>query len=184
MSNLQAREAIERAQGIFLDKPSAGRKPDTMATAAWRDGLLYEITGPAHEKAITDLPRRREVRAAAQSRLAAAGRHGFVHRYSNCHARRHARHRAEVARGMRRERIGRTRSCWHTERADRAQRYAHVNKICADGVDEAKLRAMAAWAEAHSPVSCTLRGLPSGRRRCLCGLSEDFRAARTAAHSR
>jgi hypothetical protein len=30
-------------------------------------------------------------------------------------------------------------------------------KIGADEVDEATLRELAAWGEAHSPVSCTLR---------------------------
>jgi hypothetical protein len=30
-------------------------------------------------------------------------------------------------------------------------------KLAADGADEATLRELAAWSEAHSPVSCTLR---------------------------
>jgi uncharacterized OsmC-like protein len=33
-------------------------------------------------------------------------------------------------------------------------------KIGADGVDESKLRDLATWSEAHSPVSCTLRERP------------------------
>ncbi len=33
-------------------------------------------------------------------------------------------------------------------------------RIGADGVDEAQLRALAAWGEANSPVSCTLRDRP------------------------
>ena len=33
-------------------------------------------------------------------------------------------------------------------------------RIGADGVDEAELRELAAWGEAHSPVSCTLRERP------------------------
>ena len=33
-------------------------------------------------------------------------------------------------------------------------------RIGADGVDEAKLRELAAWGEANSPVSCTLRERP------------------------
>ena len=34
-------------------------------------------------------------------------------------------------------------------------------KIGADGVDTAQLRELAAWGEAQSPVSCTLRARPS-----------------------
>jgi uncharacterized OsmC-like protein len=34
-------------------------------------------------------------------------------------------------------------------------------KIGADGVDEATLRELAAWGEANSPVSCTLRDRPN-----------------------
>ncbi len=32
--------------------------------------------------------------------------------------------------------------------------------IGADGIDAAQLRELAAWGEAHSPVSCTLRASP------------------------
>jgi hypothetical protein len=34
-------------------------------------------------------------------------------------------------------------------------------RIGADGIDTAHLRELAVWGEAHSPVSCTLRGQPS-----------------------
>jgi uncharacterized OsmC-like protein len=34
-------------------------------------------------------------------------------------------------------------------------------RIGADGTDEATLRELAAWGEAHSPVSCTLRDRPA-----------------------
>jgi hypothetical protein len=34
-------------------------------------------------------------------------------------------------------------------------------RIGAVGVDAARLRELAAWGEAHSPVSCTLRAQPS-----------------------
>jgi len=34
-------------------------------------------------------------------------------------------------------------------------------KIGAEGVDAAQLRELAAWGEAHSPVSCTLPARPS-----------------------
>jgi len=46
MSNLQARESLERAKRLFLEKPAAARKPNTAATAVWRDGLSCEVSGP------------------------------------------------------------------------------------------------------------------------------------------
>src|ERR1700740_2247406 len=56
MSNLQARDALERAQRIFLEKSAAARKAGAIATAVWRNGLSCEIIGPASEKAMTDMP--------------------------------------------------------------------------------------------------------------------------------
>src|SRR5687768_702057 len=55
MSNLRAREPLERARRLFLEKPGAAKKANTMATAVWREGLLCDIAGPAGEKAVTDM---------------------------------------------------------------------------------------------------------------------------------
>ena len=56
MSNLRAREALERLQRLFLERPSAARKATSSATAVWRGGLRCEISGSAGEKAVTDMP--------------------------------------------------------------------------------------------------------------------------------
>jgi uncharacterized OsmC-like protein len=56
MSNLHAREPLERAKRLFLEKPAAARKPNAAATAVWRDGLSCEVSGPGSERAITDMP--------------------------------------------------------------------------------------------------------------------------------
>ena len=56
MSNLQARESLERAKRLFPEKPAAARKPNTAATAVWRDGLSCEVSGPGAGRAITDMP--------------------------------------------------------------------------------------------------------------------------------
>src|SRR5262249_39715986 len=54
-------------------------------------------------------------------------------------------------------------------------------KIGADGVEEYRLRELATWAEAHSPVSCTLRDSPPVTLDISvvgAGLSGAFRLAR------
>lgn len=56
MSNLRAREPLERARQIFLERPAAARKANASATAVWRDGLRCDISGPAGEKAASDMP--------------------------------------------------------------------------------------------------------------------------------
>lgn len=55
MSNLRAREPLERARQIFLERPAAARKANASATAIWRDGLRCDISGPTGEKASTDM---------------------------------------------------------------------------------------------------------------------------------
>ncbi len=56
MSNLRARDALERARRLFQERPSAARKPNATATAVWQEGLQFVTTGPAGEKALTDMP--------------------------------------------------------------------------------------------------------------------------------
>jgi uncharacterized OsmC-like protein len=56
MSNLRAREVLERARRLFLERPAAARKANTTATSVWQEGLQFVTTGPAGEKALTDMP--------------------------------------------------------------------------------------------------------------------------------
>jgi uncharacterized OsmC-like protein len=55
MSNLRARERLERAQRLFRERPSAARK-NVPATAVMRGGLQCEITSPDGQKVVTDMP--------------------------------------------------------------------------------------------------------------------------------
>jgi uncharacterized OsmC-like protein len=56
MSNLRARDALERARRLFLERPSAARKPNATAKAVWQEGLQFVTTGPAGENVRTDMP--------------------------------------------------------------------------------------------------------------------------------
>lgn len=158
MSNLIAREALERAKRLFLEKPGAAKKPNTTATAVWRDGLLCDITGPAGEKAVTDMP-------APMGGTGTGSNPGWLLRagMASC---------ASTAIAMRASMQGialRTLEVTVQSESDARGLVGIENvttalesmrmsiKIAADGVDEATLRELAAWGEAHSPVSCTLR---------------------------
>lgn len=48
--------ALKRAREIFTERPAAARKANAFATATWIQDLLCEVTGPANERAITDMP--------------------------------------------------------------------------------------------------------------------------------
>lgn len=158
MSNLEARAALERAQRVFLEKPSAARKANTMATAVWRDGLRCEITGPNSEKAVTDMPE-------PMGGKGGGSNPGWLLRASmaSCTA---------TAIAMRAALLGiELRALEVTVESESDARglvgiagiptaldgIRMAIKLGADNVPEAQLRQLAAWGEVHSPVSCTLR---------------------------
>ena len=158
MSNLDAREALERAKRVFLEKPGAAKRPNTTATAVWHAGLSCEISGPAGEKAVTDMPEPMGGRGAGSNPgwLLRAG-------MASC---------ATTAIAMRAAMLGialRTLEVSVESESDArglvgipevSTALANMRmsiRIAADDVDETTLRELAAWGETHSPVSCTLR---------------------------
>lgn len=54
MSNLQAREALERAQRLFLDRPTAAKK-SLPATAVLQNGLECVISNAEGQMLVTDM---------------------------------------------------------------------------------------------------------------------------------
>jgi uncharacterized OsmC-like protein len=162
MSNLQAREPLERAKRLFLEKPAAARKPNTAATAVWRDGLSCEVSGPGAERAITDMPEPMGGNAGGPNPgwLLRAG-------MASCTATAIAMRAAMQGIALRMLEVkveseldarGLVGIC------DAAAVFRNVRmsvKIGADGVEATQLRELVAWGEAHSPVSCTLRAGPS-----------------------
>jgi uncharacterized OsmC-like protein len=162
MSNLQAREPLERAKRLFLEKPAAARKPNTTATAIWRDGLLCEVSGPGAERAVTDMPEPMGGKAAGSNPgwLLRAG-------IASCAA-------TAIAMRAAMQGIAITTLEVKVESESDARGLVGIPdvptglgnlrmsvRIGADGVDAAQLRELAAWGEANSPVSCTLRAQPS-----------------------
>lgn len=162
MSNLRAKEALERAQRVFLEKPAAAKKPNTMATAVWREGLLCEVAGPAGEKATTDMPE-------PMGGAGVGSNPGWLLRagIASC---------AATAIAMRAAMLGIELRTLEVNVQSESDARGLVGipdvstalgnlrmsvKIGADGADEATLRELAQWGETNSPVSCTLRGRPS-----------------------
>ena len=163
MSNLSARESLERARRLFLEKPAAGRRPNTAATAVWREGLACEVTGPGAESAITDMPQ-------SMGGAGAGSNPGWLLRagMASC---------AATAIAMRAAMLGIALKMLEVKVESESDARGLVGipethtglgnlrmsiRIGAEGVGEAQLRELAAWGEAHSPVSCTLRDNPSG----------------------
>jgi uncharacterized OsmC-like protein len=158
MSNLQAREALERAQRIFLEKPAAARRVNATATAVWRNGLSCEVTGPASEKAITDMPEPMGGKGSAPNPgwLLRAG-------MASCTATAIAMRAAMLGIELRQlevsvESESDARGIVGIPNAPTAFAGMRMSiRIGADGVDESRLRELAMWGEARSPVNCTLR---------------------------
>jgi uncharacterized OsmC-like protein len=161
MSNLQAREALERAKRVFLDKPSAARKSNAMATAVWRDGLRCEVCGPGAERAVTDMPE-------PMGGNGAGSNPGWLLRASMASC-------AATAIAMRAAMLGVELRSLEVSVESQSDARGLVGiagiptaldgirmtiRIGADGVPEPQLRELAAWGEAHSAVGCTLRERP------------------------
>lgn len=161
MSNLSAREALERAKRLFLEKPAAARRPNTTAIAVWRDGLACEVTGPASERAITDMPEPMGGAGAGPNPawLLRAG-------IASCAATAIAMRAA--MQGIALKTLEVTVESESDARGlvgipDAPTTLGNLRmsvRIGADGAGEAQLRELAAWGEANSPVSCTLRDRP------------------------
>lgn len=162
MSNLKARESLERAKRLFLEKPGAAKKPNAAATAVWRNGLSCEVLGPAAERAVTDMPD-------AMGGTGAGSNPGWLLRagMASCTA---------TAIAMRAAMLGIELNTLEVKVDSESDARGLVGipdvqttlgnlrmsvRIGAAGADEAQLRDLVAWGEAHSPVSCTMRDGPA-----------------------
>lgn len=161
MSNLLARDALQRAQRLFLDKPAAARKANAGAMAVWHEGLRCEIAGPGAERATTDMP-------LAMGGKATGSNPGWLLRagMASCTATAIAMRAALQGIELRKlevnvESESDARCLVGIPDTDSALGNVRMSiRIGADGVDAARLRELATWGEAHSPVSCTLRTNP------------------------
>jgi len=137
MSAQNVREAIERLSLGILADPAKARGKNAPATARLAEGLRCELTGPYNERLVTDMP-------AALGGAASGPNPGWLLR-------------------------GALASCTATVIAMRAAklgvaRHGPVRmkvKIGAPAASSDVLREIVAWADAHSPVTCTIRQAPA-----------------------
>ena len=158
MSNVQAREALERVRRVLTERPSAGRTANSSATAVLVDGLRCEVTGSGGERLATDMPR-------VMGGGAAGPNPGWLLRaaMASCTATAIAVRAAVLGISLDTLQVGvhsesDTRGLLGLDGAPAAMLNLRMEvKIGAAGTPVEVLRELVAWAEAHSPVSCTLR---------------------------
>lgn len=162
MSNLRAREPLERAGRLFLERPAAARNPNPPATAVWRgDGLGFEISGPKGEKATTDMP-------ATFGGDGTGPSPGWLFRaaMAGCFATAIAMRAALLGIELQSlevnvESESDSRGFFGISGVSTALGGLRMSvKIGANGLNEEQLRDLVTWAEAHSTVGCTLREHP------------------------
>lgn len=161
MHSAGVREAIERATTVFTERPSSSRKTNPSATAVLVAGLRCDIAGPDGESTSTDMPKPMGGTGAGPSP-------GWFFRASiaSCTA---------TAIGMRAAVLGieldRLEVSVHSDSdaqgllgmGDVSPALSNLRMEVRVSAREAKphqLEELVSWADAHSPVGCTLRTYP------------------------
>jgi uncharacterized OsmC-like protein len=156
-------EAIAKLSKTFTDQPEKARTKNAAATALLQDGLQFLVTGPAGEKILTDMP-------APMGGAASAPNPGWLLRaaLASCNATVIAMRAARL--GVKLETLEVTVDSDSDNRGllgldDRVTAgllsLRTKVRIGAKDAPPAQLRELVAWAEAHSPVGCTIRQAPS-----------------------
>jgi uncharacterized OsmC-like protein len=162
MSNLDARASLDWVREHFLATPAAARQAGTPAIATWRKGLSCDVSGPAAAHLLTDMP-------TVLGGAGAGPNPGWLLRASIASCTATAIAMRAAMRGIALQTLEVRVESESDIRglvgiADIPTALDNLRillTIGADGVEIATLRELAAWGEAHSPVSCTLRGGPS-----------------------
>ena len=162
MQNAGVREAIQRAAAVFTERPAAARKVNPPATAVLVGGLRCDIAGPDGEVASTDMPKPMGGAGVGPSP-------GWYLRASIASC-------AATGIGMRAAVLGveldSLEVSVHSDSdaqgllgmGDISAAMSNMRmevRISAKGADKRQLEELVSWADAHSPVSCTLRSGPN-----------------------
>ncbi len=158
MGDSSVREAIERLSTVISAEPAKARAKNAPATARLTEGLKVEVTGPNRERAATDMP-------PPMGGGASAPNPGWYLRagMASC---------AATVIAMRAAKLGIALSALEvTVESDSDLRgilgldenvSAGMNPLrtkvrISGNADVRALRALVEWADAHSPVGCTVR---------------------------
>lgn len=161
MPDTRVSEAIERVKAVFVERPAFARKANPSATATLSNGLRFEITGPTGERVVTDMPSPMGGEGLSPSP-------GWFLRASMASC-------TGTAIAMRAAVLGialdKLEVSVHSESdargllglGDASAALSNMKmevEIGAEGATAEELRELVQWAEAHSPVNCTLRSSP------------------------
>jgi uncharacterized OsmC-like protein len=161
MSDTTIREALERARRVFAAKPAAAVKPNAPASARILEGLRCEIAGPGGLKAFADMP----------PELGGTGTAPGPGWYFRAGLAGCAAIRIRMAAAERGIALGRLEVTVHSNSDSRGvlgmdgvsaalSDLRMEVRIGAAGTDATALRDLVHWAEAHSPIGCTVREVP------------------------
>lgn len=161
MSDSPIREAIERLSAAISADPAKARAKNAPATAHLTDGLACEVMGPRGERAVTDMP-------PAMGGKASGANPGWLLRaaLASCTATMIAMRAAKLGVKLNMlevvvESDSDNRGILGLDDSVSAGLQALRTKILIGGEGEPEtLRSIVAWADAHSPVGCTLRRAP------------------------
>jgi uncharacterized OsmC-like protein len=156
MSNVA--EAIAKLTKVFAEQPEKTRTKNAPATAVFQDGLKVQVTGPAGEKVLTDMP-------PPMGGTGSGPNPGWLLRaaLASCNATVIAMRAAKL--GVRLRVLEVTVESESDNRGllglDEGVSAGLRNlrtkvRIGAEGATPAQLREIVTWSEAHSPVGCTI----------------------------
>lgn len=162
MGDPKIREAIEKLAAAIAAEPAKAKPRNAPATARLTQGLQCEVTGLHGEKLVTDMP-------PAMGGAASGPNPGWAMRaaLAACTATVIAMRAAKLGVTLDTlevtvESDSDTRGLLGTDDKIRAGFAALRMKVKIRGDAEAKaLRDLVAWADAHSPVGCTLKDAPA-----------------------
>jgi uncharacterized OsmC-like protein len=161
MSDPGVREAIEKLSSAISADPAKARAKGVPATARWSEGLKCEVTGPRGERALTDMP-------PPMGGAGSAPNPGWYLRgaIASCTATVIAMRAARLGIALETLEVTVESDADHRgllgldESVSAGQSALRTKVRIAGKADAQKLRELVAWADAHSPVGCTVKDSP------------------------
>jgi uncharacterized OsmC-like protein len=163
MATMSIREAVEKLSKVFAQQPDRAHSKNPPATATLEAGLRFEVTGQHGEHLSTDMP-------PALGGEGSAPNPGWLLRASlaSCTATVIAMRAARLGLALKSLEVSvssesDSRGLLGTDEAVSAGLFGlrtHV-KIGAEGPTRDQLDQIVRWADAHSPVGCTIRRSPA-----------------------
>jgi len=162
MSDHGVREAIEKLSSAISADPAKARAKGVPATARWSEGLKCEVTGPRGERVNTDMP-------PPMGGAGSAPNPGWYLRgaIASCTATVIAMRAARVGIELHTLEVTVESDADHRgllgldEQVPAGQHAVRMAVKISGDAPAGKLRELVQWAEAHSPVGCTLKQAPA-----------------------